>query len=125
MRTSRPEFLTLKRRTEMRTSRMHAKRSMRSLSAAGLGHVVSLGMSMGVSADEADAKRLLKAMSDYVAAQQAISFDYDSILEVITKDGQKLALASSAPSCSIDPTRYAPPAPAGMRMSRCPSTGRR
>jgi hypothetical protein len=50
---------------------------------------------MGVSADEADAKRLLKAMSDYLAAQQAISFEYDAILEVITKDGQKLALASS------------------------------
>jgi hypothetical protein len=74
---------------------MLAERSMRSLSAAGLAIAVALGTSMGVSADEADAKRLLKAMSDYVAAQQAISFDYDSILEVITKDGQKLALASS------------------------------
>jgi hypothetical protein len=50
---------------------------------------------MGVSADEADAKRLLKAMSDYLAAQQAISFEYDATLEVITKEEQKLALASS------------------------------
>jgi hypothetical protein len=50
---------------------------------------------MGASADEADAKRLLKAMSDYLAAQQALSFEYDAILEVITEDQQKLALASS------------------------------
>ena len=47
------------------------------------------------AADEADAKRLLKAMSDYVAAQTAISFDYDSNLDVVTEDGLKIGLASS------------------------------
>jgi len=47
------------------------------------------------NADEADAKRLLKAMSDYLAAQQDIAFAYDSILEVVTQDGQTLSLASS------------------------------
>ena len=45
--------------------------------------------------DSAEAKRLLKAMSDYLDAQQAISFDYDAALEVVTTDQQKLALASS------------------------------
>jgi hypothetical protein len=50
---------------------------------------------MTASADEADAKRLLKAMSKYLAAQQAISFAYDAVLEVVTKDEQILALASS------------------------------
>ena len=45
--------------------------------------------------DSAEAKRLLKAMSDYLDAQQAISFDYDAALEVVTTDKQKLALASS------------------------------
>lgn len=45
--------------------------------------------------DSAEAKRLLKAMSDYLDAQQAISFDYDAALEVVTSDRQKLALASS------------------------------
>jgi len=49
----------------------------------------------GVYADEADAKALLKAMSDYLAAQQTISFDYDAVLEVVTKEGQKIGLASS------------------------------
>ena len=46
-------------------------------------------------ADEADAKRILKAMSDYMAAQKSLSFEYDATLEVVTHDEQKLALASS------------------------------
>ena len=46
-------------------------------------------------ADEAQAKSLLKAMSDYLAAQKAISFDYDSNLEIVSTQQQKIALASS------------------------------
>ena len=34
--------------------------------------------------DSAEAKRLLKAMSDYLAAQNAISFGYDANLQVVT-----------------------------------------
>ena len=44
---------------------------------------------------EANAKSLLKASSDYMAAQKAFSFDYDTYLEVVTKENQKLGLASS------------------------------
>ena len=47
------------------------------------------------NADDAQAKSLFKAMSDYLAAQQAISFAYDSTLEVVTDQQQKLGLASS------------------------------
>src|SRR5215469_14323694 len=46
-------------------------------------------------ADEANAKSLLKAMSDYLAAQKAISFDYDSSFELVSTQQQKIALASS------------------------------
>jgi len=46
-------------------------------------------------ADEANAKGLLKAMSDYLAAQKAISFDYDSNLELVSTQLQKIGLASS------------------------------
>ena len=42
-----------------------------------------------------NAKALLKAMSDYLAAQKAISLAYDSVFEVVTKDKQKLQLATS------------------------------
>jgi len=63
--------------------------------AMALSLIIGLGTSAGVSADEADAKRLLKAMSDYLAAQKALSFEYDATLEVVTKEEQKLALVSS------------------------------
>jgi len=46
-------------------------------------------------ADESDARQLLKAMSDYLDSQTAYSFDYDSVLEVVTVDGQVLGVASS------------------------------
>lgn len=46
-------------------------------------------------ADEADAKRLLKAMSDYLAAQKAISFDFDSNLDIVSAQQQKITLAAS------------------------------
>lgn len=67
----------------------------RCVSVLALSMVVFLGMSTGASADEADAKRLLKAMSEYMASQERISFKYDATLEVVTTEEQKLALASS------------------------------
>jgi hypothetical protein len=56
---------------------------------------LALAGATAAHADEKQAKDLLKAMSDYMAAQEAISFDYDTNLEVVTKQHQKLALASS------------------------------
>jgi hypothetical protein len=79
----------------MKTLLTLVKSTGRSRSAVALSLMVMFGTSMSVSADEADAKRLLKAMSDYMAAQKAISFEYDATLEVVTEDEQKLALASS------------------------------
>lgn len=63
--------------------------------AVALSLIIVLGTPVGVRADEADAKKLLKAMSDYLAAQRTISFEYDAALEVVTKDEQILALVSS------------------------------
>jgi hypothetical protein len=42
-----------------------------------------------------NAKALVKSMSDYLAAQKAIALSYDSIFEVVSKDHQKLQLATS------------------------------
>jgi hypothetical protein len=56
---------------------------------------IGLGMPSEARADEAAAKALVKAMSDYMAAQTAISFSFDTDLEIVTKEKQKLALASS------------------------------
>jgi hypothetical protein len=45
--------------------------------------------------DSAEAKKLLKAMSDFLAAQKSLSADFDTVLEVVTPTDQKLGLASS------------------------------
>jgi hypothetical protein len=66
-----------------------------SISVAAFTLAMSLAAATPASADETEAKALLKAMSDYLAAQQAISFSYDSNFEVISKDKQKLQVAAS------------------------------
>ena len=68
---------------------------------SGTMTVLAVSVLMGTSiatpagAAEAEAKTAFKAMSDYMAAQTDFSFDYDSDLEIVTRDQQKLALASS------------------------------
>jgi hypothetical protein len=57
-------------------------------------------------ADEADARNMLKAMSDYLVGQTTISFGYDTNLEIVTKDGQKLLLASSGAMNLARPDKF-------------------
>lgn len=64
------------------------KRFVRCMSAVALSLIVVLGTSAAVSADEADARRILKAMSDFMGAQKSLSFEFDATLEVVTKDKQ-------------------------------------
>jgi len=71
-----------------------AQMPARKLIAVGVASVLMLGSS-AASADEEDAKRLLKAMSDYMSSQNAFSFDYDAMLEVVTPEEQVIGLASS------------------------------
>jgi hypothetical protein len=78
-----------------KVTRTFLKSSATGISAVALSLAIGLGATSLAMADEADAKKLLKSMSDYMASQNAISFGFDATLEVITKDNQKLALASS------------------------------
>jgi len=66
---------------------------------------LAAGLATPAMADEADARRLLKAMSDYVAAQTTIAFDYDSSLDVVTQDGLKIGLASSGTAAIARPDK--------------------
>lgn len=60
------------------------------------GEQAAAGQAAGPEGEsEKNARALLKAMSDYLAAQQVISMSYDSIFEVVTDDKQKLQLATS------------------------------
>jgi hypothetical protein len=66
--------------------------------AAGLLSFACL-LSPGVSLaqdDEAQARAILTAMTDYLATSPTLSFDVDTSFEVVTTDNQKLAIASSA-----------------------------
>lgn len=56
-------------------------------------------------ADRAQAKTLLKAMSDYMTSQKTISFDYDSNLEIVSSGGQKLGMASSGTIALVRPDK--------------------
>ena len=53
--------------------------------------------------DSAEAKKILKAMSDFLGAQKNLSFSFDSVFEVVTPSDQKLGLASSG-AATLVPT---------------------
>lgn len=65
------------------------------LLAAALALVLGFGLPSAARGDEADARKLLKAMSDYMATEKSFSLLFDANLEVVTKDQQKLMLSSS------------------------------
>ncbi|HEY2757172.1 MAG TPA: DUF2092 domain-containing protein [Pseudolabrys sp.] len=66
---------------------------------AGWCLAVTLALPAGLlgkpAAQAQDAGKILKAMSDYVANQKVISAKFDSTIEVITADLQKIQFASS------------------------------
>ena len=56
----------------------------------------------GSDVSSQNAKALLKAMSDYLAAQQSISMSFDSVFEVVSDAKQKFQIATSG---TVDMTR--------------------
>lgn len=98
----RSEHLTASKMTEVQsdktsfmgqTAQIFANRSL------GLALAACLGLAMGAFApalaEEDDARKILKAMSDYLADQKTISGTFDSGIEVITSDLQKIEFTSS------------------------------
>jgi len=55
--------------------------------------------------DSADAKKMLKAMSDFLGAQKTLSVGFDTVFEVITPTDQKLGLASSGTATLARPDK--------------------
>ena len=76
-----------------------ATRSWPGIAVAALALTSLLVPPLNANAGEAEAKQILKAMSDYVGAQKTISFDFDASLEVVTN--------CSVPDDHIDPRRRA------------------
>ena len=70
-----------------------------------LALVAGLGVSAVAKADEAYAKNMLKAMSDYMAKQTTLSFRYGADLEIVTEDHQKLMLANTGTVALVRPDK--------------------
>ena len=96
------------------------KMFLRCMSTVALSLIILFGTSAGIKADEADAKRILRAMSNYMAAQESLSSEFDATLEVVTHDEQKLALASSGTATLRRQTRSVLRVSAGLQIPRCP-----
>ncbi|MDM9625396.1 DUF2092 domain-containing protein [Rhizobium sp. S152] len=65
--------------------------------------VACLGLSNAAAAD--DAKSILKAMSDYLSAQKTMSFSYQSSIEAVTPDFEKLQFVSSGTASLTRPDK--------------------
>lgn len=79
----------------MLPSRSLKARLRAAIAALALCGVASATGSLPAAADEAQAKQMFKAMTDYLAGQQAFSFNYDATLDIVTTDMMKVGLASS------------------------------
>ena len=60
-----------------------------------LALLVTVASVVHAQAADGDARKILKAMSDYLAAQKSISLTFDSDIEVLTSELQKIQFTSS------------------------------
>src|SRR5207253_2296699 len=58
-------------------------------------------------AGEMEVKAMVKAMTDFMAAQKEVSFRYDASIDGVTKDGEKLQVANSGRVALARPDRIA------------------
>lgn len=65
----------------------------------------SVAVSAGTATSDNAALAILKSMSDYVASQQTIEFTFDSDIEVITSDLEKIQFANSGQALLSRPDR--------------------
>jgi hypothetical protein len=71
------------------------RRIRRPIALAGVMLAISVSSMPCANAQSGGADRILKAMSDYVTSQKALSVTYDSDIEVVTPSLQKIQFASS------------------------------
>jgi hypothetical protein len=74
-------------------SRWHRRLSDWTIGVAGMMLTTTLFLPAAFAAD--DAVQILKAMSDYVASQKTLSLTFDSDVEVVTPEVEKIQFASS------------------------------
>lgn len=70
-------------------------RPLKCIAALALGVGIALGIAPVARAQDDDAGKILNAMSEYVASEKTISLTFDSSVEVITPELQKIQFNSS------------------------------
>jgi len=68
---------------------------------------IAIALPSAASAGEAEAKTMLKAMTDYMTAQRDLAFRYDASIDVVTKDGERLQIAYSGRVAFARPDKLA------------------
>jgi hypothetical protein len=82
--------------TQNASSRSSPQAFGRRIFAAGVAATIIASFQPSAHAQQADdAAQILKTMSSYLASQKTISMTFDSDIEVITSDLQKIQFASS------------------------------
>ena len=107
--------------------RLHVPDPRREASGAKRSLVAALALLILTSAahaDESQAREVLKAVTDYLAAQPNLSFDVDSSVEVVTTDDQKLTIASSGSVVMQRPDEIRPPRRGGFSAVEMVSDGK-
>jgi hypothetical protein len=70
-----------------------------------LGGALLLGQGAAAVADESDVRAIMNSMTDYVLKLEALSFDFDEYLEIVTDDGERLGLAGSGVVSLVRPDK--------------------
>ena len=81
--------------------------AFRTISAMGGGALLAIALLPGssVAAPSTDAKAIVKSMADYLAKQTDLHFAYDTDLDVVTDDLQKVTFASSGDTTISRPNK--------------------
>jgi len=75
------------------------------IAAIGMAVAVALTATPAARAQEDAARKILKAMSDYIGSQKGVAMTFDSNIEVMTVDLQKIQFASSGSVVLSRPNR--------------------
>jgi hypothetical protein len=71
-----------------------------------MGLLLGRTVSYGAVAQDGDARAALKSMTDYLTSRSSFAFNYDSILEVVITDLQKIQFTSSGHATVARPNRF-------------------
>ena len=97
-------FLDINGMGRANRARRLGRQSLKAIGCTILG-ALFLAAATGAQAQEGDAKAILKAMADYVSGQKTIELSFDSSIEVITPQLEKIQFTNSGEALLSRPNR--------------------